>query len=696
MVLGYYDTHGFPDLFNGDASTQTADVSQGIASQGSGVRGSGQQRHYEDYSLPDDTGQASVIPDSSTGYPGGCHADNCVADYMHTSWSRDGNFYGWSWSDKIAPAFTSYVTLKNPSYQPQCTQYYMGSTLTWSVLTNEIGHNRPMVFLVDSDGNGSTDHFVTIVAYTDSPTQQYGCLDTWGTCTQIRWCQFRPMSSSYAWGVWGGWSFTINNPQTTAILTVASSNPSSGVSITVSPNDNNGQGDGSTQFTRTYNINTIVTLTAPSTASGSNFQKWRRNGADWSTSTSINVTMDANYTLSAVYVTPPPVASFTGNPTFGGAPLTVTFTDMSTGNITGRSWIFGDGGKTDTTTNSVVHTYGLGTYTVTQIETGPGGVTTNTRPNYITVVTPFQAWQVQYFGSTNNPNAAPTADADGTGQNNLFKFLAGLDPTNPASIFQITAVSREGDGLRVTWSCVGGHTYALQGTVRVAAGGYTNNFFDISPAITVSGAGGATTNFLLTGALTSPGSAAPSGPVVPSVPQSPSMALTVEASAWNTRGIADAYGNALPVSNLVMFGTFSIDEPTIQSEFQAGEIGSIMSAFTPCGASFAVGDGTDVPATWGIDVDGTSFIGQQMYIVVADRPTVEEASQLGIFTGPTWVLPSDQTFTNIDLETATDFVVGAPGGSLTIDWGDPYTFTDTAQLAPVPMVSRFYRVRLVP
>ncbi len=37
------------------------------------------------------------------------------------------------------------------------------------------------------------------------------------------------------------------------------------------------------------------------------------------------------------------------------------------------------------------------------------------------------AWQVQYFGA-NNPLGAATADADGTGQNNLFKYVAGLNP----------------------------------------------------------------------------------------------------------------------------------------------------------------------------------------------------------------------------------------------------------------------------
>jgi hypothetical protein len=45
-------------------------------------------------------------------------------------------------------------------------------------------------------------------------------------------------------------------------------------------------------------------------------------------------------------------------------------------------------------------------------------------------------WQVQYFG-LNNPNGVGSADADGTGQNNLFKYVAGLDPTNAASVFKL-------------------------------------------------------------------------------------------------------------------------------------------------------------------------------------------------------------------------------------------------------------------
>jgi len=121
-------------------------------------------------------------------------------------------------------------------------------------------------------------------------------------------------------------------PPVTHRLTVASSNPNSGVSITVSPNDNGGQGNGTTQFFRTYNDNTVVTLTAPSTAGGNNFQKWQRNGVDYAFTAQTTVTMNANYTMTAVYVTPPPVTrtlTVTSSYPNSGVSITVSPNDNS-------------------------------------------------------------------------------------------------------------------------------------------------------------------------------------------------------------------------------------------------------------------------------------------------------------------------------------------------------------------------------
>ena len=81
----------------------------------------------------------------------------------------------------------------------------------------------------------------------------------------------------------------------------------------------------------------------------------------------------------------PPVASFSANTQSGAAPLSVDFTDTSTGEITDWSWDFGDGNTS--TSRNPSHTYtAVGTYTVTLTVSGPGGSDAETKLSYITVV----------------------------------------------------------------------------------------------------------------------------------------------------------------------------------------------------------------------------------------------------------------------------------------------------------------------
>ncbi len=96
-------------------------------------------------------------------------------------------------------------------------------------------------------------------------------------------------------------------------LTVNSSNPGSGVNITVSPNDNNGASNGAAPFTRSYNQNTNVTLTAPSAAPNGNvFNRWQINGSTVSFSPSYSFFMAGNTTVTAEYATKPFVWLETG------------------------------------------------------------------------------------------------------------------------------------------------------------------------------------------------------------------------------------------------------------------------------------------------------------------------------------------------------------------------------------------------
>ncbi len=68
----------------------------------------------------------------------------------------------------------------------------------------------------------------------------------------------------------------------------------------------------------------------------------------------------------------PPISTPQASALSGVAPLAVSFTDLSTGNITSRLWSFGDG-TTSTATNPS-HTYAApADYSVTLTVTGPGG-----------------------------------------------------------------------------------------------------------------------------------------------------------------------------------------------------------------------------------------------------------------------------------------------------------------------------------
>jgi parallel beta-helix repeat protein len=78
-------------------------------------------------------------------------------------------------------------------------------------------------------------------------------------------------------------------------------------------------------------------------------------------------------------------AGFTASPTEGAAPLSVDFTNTSTGDYDTCAWTFGDG-DTSTDCNDPSHEYtAAGAYTVALSVSGPGGSDVTTRPAYITV-----------------------------------------------------------------------------------------------------------------------------------------------------------------------------------------------------------------------------------------------------------------------------------------------------------------------
>ncbi|MEW6302831.1 MAG: S8 family serine peptidase [Verrucomicrobiota bacterium] len=99
------------------------------------------------------------------------------------------------------------------------------------------------------------------------------------------------------------------------------------------------------------------------------------------------------------------VADFTASPTSGAAPLTVNFTDKSSGNIISRSWDFGDGSPLSSAVNPS-HTYqNAGSYKVTLTVTGQGGATSS-KSEVITAVSNYEILPTMF--SWVDPNGMAT------------------------------------------------------------------------------------------------------------------------------------------------------------------------------------------------------------------------------------------------------------------------------------------------
>jgi PKD repeat protein/Tol biopolymer transport system component len=163
------------------------------------------------------------------------------------------------------------------------------------------------------------------------------------------------------------------------------------------------------------------------------------DGAGWSRITK------ADYIAVGASVT----ADFSGAPTLGVVPLTVTFTNLSTHTpsdpITAQYWDFGDGGAS--TEETPTHTYAaVGVYSVSLTAENDRGSDTETKTGYVKVAftdTPTDFWATDYilacvnagivggFGDLYRPTLAVTRDAMAVF---ISRALAGGDslvPTGP-------------------------------------------------------------------------------------------------------------------------------------------------------------------------------------------------------------------------------------------------------------------------
>ncbi|MEO2144589.1 MAG: PKD domain-containing protein, partial [bacterium] len=183
-----------------------------------------------------------------------------------------------------------------------------------------------------------------------------------------------------------------------------------------------------------------------------------------------------------VVTEPAPVAGFSGTPTSGTSPLTVAFSDASTGVVTSYAWAFGDGATS--TLQNPSHVYGaVGTYSVSLTVTGPGGSDTLTRTNYIDVTEPAP---VANFSGTPTSGTSPLTVAfsdSSTGVVTSYAWAFGDGATstlqNPSHVYSVAG------------------TYSVSLTVTGPGGSDTltrTNYIDVTEPAPVAGFSGTPTS----------------------------------------------------------------------------------------------------------------------------------------------------------------------------------------------------------
>jgi PKD repeat protein len=211
MLMAYWDAHGFDGLVKGQSGQlQTLDINNMIASP----------EHIWDYALvPDpnnplrcDDSLGELIPDNSTAYPLH-HENNCLADFMHTSWFSEKIGYGQTLLSMVVEGLMQY-TANAPRLAGSDAVYVCyaneltSQSFKWEDLRYQIDTEHPMLVAVDVNGDGSTDHLVTVVGYCQiGSAKLFAFHSTWDNT--VYWGTFEMMKRGTCYGVFSGFTYDI-------------------------------------------------------------------------------------------------------------------------------------------------------------------------------------------------------------------------------------------------------------------------------------------------------------------------------------------------------------------------------------------------------------------------------------------------------------------------------------------------------
>jgi hypothetical protein len=86
------------------------------------------------------------------------------------------------------------------------------------------------------------------------------------------------------------------------------------------------------------------------------------------------------------------------------------------------------------------------------------------------------SWRLRYFGTVNNELSVSNADADGDGANNWQEYVAGTDPTDPASCLRAgtdQSVAQNQQDSVIYWPSVSGKQYVIERSASLFPGAWT-------------------------------------------------------------------------------------------------------------------------------------------------------------------------------------------------------------------------------
>ena len=179
MIIGYWDAHGYPNLIPGNndwATNQTA-IQNVIASPG----------HVRDY-VP--------TPDRVATVSDPYHTDDSLADF--TGCSRDPLDWGASYLSMQPAGLSAYMNYCG--YHGAHTGFSSYNSI-WYMLTTQIDKGDPVQLMVDSNADGTVDHFITGIGYdTVNGVEEFAAYNTWDF--NVHWYPLVPVSVGVPFGAY--------------------------------------------------------------------------------------------------------------------------------------------------------------------------------------------------------------------------------------------------------------------------------------------------------------------------------------------------------------------------------------------------------------------------------------------------------------------------------------------------------------